>query len=198
MAKKPQKRRKSDWPESCIVSTHVEPAEARLSPTMEEPEPEEGTEELLPKGAPIPTKKRDAMSDALAVLFLGGAALLVVGGVVSAVLVSKRPQPAARAALATIPAWPKEPAGLHAPIPECAAYDTAMAKCVASAPEKERAGWEAVRQTRNKQFGDALTYLTTVPARDALKAACGAAKMQAEGCGGQDSGGARRKAGVGK
>ena len=109
VAKRPQTSRKCNWPESCIVSTHVEPAEARLSPTMEEPEPEEGTEELLPKGAPIPTKKRDAMSDALAVLFLGGAALLVVGGVVSAVLVSKRPQPAARAALATIPLGRKSP-----------------------------------------------------------------------------------------
>ena len=158
-----------------------------MSPAIEEPEPQEGTDELLLKGAaisPMPTKKPHAMSDALAVLFLGGAAMLVVGGVVSAVVVSKRPQPAARAALASIPVWPKEPAGLHATIPECAAYDPAMAKCVASAPEKERAGWEAVRQTRNRQFGDALTYLTTTAARDALKAACGAAVKQAEGCGG--------------
>jgi hypothetical protein len=169
-----------------------------LSPSIDEPEPEEGRDELLPKGAPLPTKKRDAMSDALAVLFLGGAAMLVVGGVVSAVVVSKRPQSAARAALATIPVWPKEPEGLHAPVSECAAYDTAMAKCVASAPEAERAGWEVVRQTRNKQFGDALTYLTTMPARDALKAACAAAKVQAEGCGGQDLGSAGRKVGVGK
>ena len=124
------------------------------------------------------------MGQALSVLFLGGAALLVAAGVASAVVISKRPRPAPTMALATIPAWPKEPAGRHAPISECAAYDTAMAKCVASAPEKERAGWEAVRQTRNKQFGDALTYLTTTAARDALKAACGAAVKQAEGCGG--------------
>ncbi len=107
-------------------------------------------------------------------------------------MVSKRPRPAApaapaaRLAIASVPVWPKEAEALHSPIPECAAYDVAMAKCVASAPEAERAGWEAMRQARTKRFGDAPTYLTTMPARDALKAACGAAKQQAEGCGVQD------------
>lgn len=165
-----------------------------MTPSIEEREPEKSSDELLLKGAPVEAK-RYAMSDALAALLLGAAAILVASGVVSAVVVSKRPQPATRAAFATIPAWPKEPEGLHAPIAECAAYDSAMAKCVASAPAKDRAGWEAVRQTRSKQFGDALSYLTTTAARDALKAACEAAKKQAQACGAQELGGARREAG---
>jgi hypothetical protein len=176
-----------------------------LSPSPEDTtEPQASADELSPPDPPdrsIPATQRFGTSDALAALFFGGAALLVVGGVASAVVVSKRPRPAAPAAssvVASVPVWPKEVEGLHAPIPECAEYDVEMAKCVASAPEAERAGWEAVRQARTKQFGDALTYLTTMPARDALKALCGAAKTQAEGCGGQDVGGAGRKAGVAK
>ncbi len=171
-----------------------------MSPSSEDTEPTDAAPIGEPAAA-VRTPKPSigvSTSQALSALFLGGAALLVAAGVASAVVISKRPRPAATMALATIPAWPKEPEGLHAPIPECAAYDAEMAKCVSNAPEKERAGWESVRQTRNKQFSDALTYLTTVPARDALKAACGAAKKQAEICSGRDVESSGRKPEVGK
>jgi hypothetical protein len=138
-----------------------------------------------------PVPKRQApkalgWSDAMGVLVLGAAVLLVCASVGSAVHLSRAAyssRPAVQGQVANLPVWPASDPALRAPIPECEAFLQGVALCSRAKPKTSQRGWQEAQEVKARQFRDTLAYLTNRTARDALEGSCRIAHEQVDGCG---------------